>query len=229
MIPLRDENPSATVPVITRTLIVVNALVFLYEVLLGPALRPFVYEWGLVPLRVALAVRYHQESLLGVGVTVLSSMFLHGGWLHLIGNMWYLHIFGDNVEDVLGHTRFVVFYLACGVVAAALHVFTNVASELPTVGASGAIAGVLGAYMLRFPRARVVTLVPVIFVFQIMALPAWVVLGLWFLLQLLLGIGTLGQTQTGGIALWAHIGGFAFGWVAMLALAGRAPSRAWAE
>ncbi len=226
MIPLRDENPSATVPVVTRVLIVVNTLVFLYEVMLGPELRPFVYDWGLVPVRLTLALRTHQESVLAAGTTVLTSMFLHGGWTHLIGNMWYLWIFGDNVEDVLGHARFLLFYLACGVVAALLHVATNASSDLPTVGASGAIAGVLGAYALRYPGARVVTLVPLFFFIRIVALPAWVVLGLWFLLQLLLGIGTLGHTPTGGIALWAHIGGFAFGWLAMLAVAGRPPSRA---
>ena len=226
MIPLRDENPSSTVPIITRLLIVMNTLVFLYELMLGPELRPFVNTFGLVPLRVTLALKYHEAVLPSIA-TVFTSMFMHGGWSHLIGNMWFLYIFGDNVEDVLGHGRYAVFYLACGLVAALVHAITNATSELPTVGASGAIAGILGAYVMRYPGARVITLVPLFPFFQIVALPAWVVLGLWFVLQFLLGIGTLGSTQTGGIALWAHIGGFVFGWVAMRAVAGRVPSRAW--
>jgi membrane associated rhomboid family serine protease len=169
-------------------------------------------------------------GLPAVGLTVLSSMFLHGGWLHLIGNMWYLWIFGDNVEDRLGHVRYLVFYLAAGIVAALVQYATSPDSSLPTVGASGAIAGVLGAYAVAFPRARVITLVPLIIFIQVLPLPALLVLGLWFVYQFLFGTLALTTTATGGVAFWAHIGGFAFGALAML-LVGRprSRSRAWVE
>ena len=227
MIPLRDENPSATVPLVSRALIVLNVAVFLYQALLGPGLRAFVYEWGLVPARLTLALRFHEEPVAATGLTLLSSTFLHGGWSHLIGNMWYLWIFGDNVEDRLGHVRFLLFYLAAGVVAGLLHFLAHPVSGLPTVGASGAIAGVLGAYTVAFPRARVVTLVPLFPFFQIVALPAFLVLGLWFVLQFVLGLGALGAAAGGGIAWWAHIGGFVFGWLALRLLGGSRRSPAW--
>jgi membrane associated rhomboid family serine protease len=152
-------------------------------------------------------------------------MFLHGGWLHLLGNMWYLWIFGDNVEDRLGKFRYIVFYLGSGAVAAAAQWLASPASRLPTVGASGAIAAVLGAYAVTFPRARVITLIPVFVFFQIVALPALVVLGLWFVFQFLLGALSLATAGGGGgVAWWAHIGGFAFGALAMKALAPRQPA-----
>jgi membrane associated rhomboid family serine protease len=228
MIPLRDQNPSQTVPVITRLLIVINAVAFLYELLLGPELRPFIDAWGLVPARLTLALRIGEELVPGPALTALTSMFLHGGWLHLLGNMWYLWIFGDNVEDRLGHVRFLVFYLLAGIVAASLHYALNPLSRLPTVGASGAIAGVLGAYLVAFPRARVVTLVPFFPFFQVMALPAVLVLGLWFVVQFFSGALALGYGAGGGVAWWAHIGGFAFGFVAMRVLGGgrRRPAKA---
>ena len=230
MIPLRDENPSATVPLVTRALIVLNLAVFVYEVLLGPELRPFVFDWGFVPVRLTLAVRYGDLPLLPAVLPVLTSMFLHGGWSHLIGNLWYLWIFGDNVEDLLGHAGFLVFYLACGVVATLLHYLTGPAAEVPTVGASGAIAAVLGAYLTMFPRARVITLVPFIVFFQVMALPAVLVLSLWFVYQFFSGALALAYTagQSGGTAWWGHIGGFAFGFLAGRLLAGpaRRPSGA---
>lgn len=231
MIPLRDENPSQTVPVVARLLIAVNAVAFLYELMLGPELRPYINEWGLVPARLTLALRFGEESISGPGLTILTSMFLHGGWLHLVGNMWYLWIFGDNIEDRLGHVRFLVFYLLAGIVAASLHYAFNPASRLPTVGASGAIAGVLGAYLVAFPRARVITLVPFFPFFQVMALPAVLVLGFWFLMQFFSGALSLGYGGGGGVAWWAHIGGFAFGVVVMRVMGGprRRPSEAWAE
>jgi membrane associated rhomboid family serine protease len=148
-------------------------------------------------------------------------MFIHGGWGHLIGNMWYLWIFGDNVEDRFGHARYLLFYLAAGIVAALVQYATNPASSLPTVGASGAIAGVLGAYAVAFPRARIVTLVPLFIFIQIMSLPALLVLGLWFVFQFFSGTLALAGAVGGGIAFWAHIGGFAFGALAMLVLGGR--------
>src|SRR5213593_1892439 len=177
MIPLRDENPSSKVPVVTRLLIAINVVMFAYEIWLGPALRPFILEWGLRPARLTLALRYGEGSLLAPGLTLVTSMFLHGGWAHLIGNMWYLWIFGDNVEDRLGHFRYLVFYLVAGAIAALVQYATQPDAQLPTVGASGAIAGVLGAYAVAFPRARVVTLVPFFPFFQVVALPALLVLG----------------------------------------------------
>ncbi len=231
MIPLRDENPSRTAPVVTRALISVNAIAFVYELMLGPDLRPFVYTWGMVPARLSLALRFGEEPIAGPGITTLTSMFLHGGWLHLVGNMWYLWIFGDNVEDRLGHARFLVFYLMAGVVAALLHYALNPASWLPTVGASGAIAGVLGAYLVAFPRARIIALVPLFPFFQVMALPAVLVLGLWFVMQFFSGALSLGNAGGGGVAWWAHIGGFAFGFLGMRVFggSGRRSSQAWTE
>jgi hypothetical protein len=220
MIPLRDENPSSTVPVVTRLLIAINVAVFVYEIVLGPQLKPFMMEWGLVPERLTLALRFREEPWLGPALTVISSMFLHGGWMHLIGNMWYLWIFGDNVEDRFGHAGYLAFYLGAGMVAGLVQYATNPVSIVPTVGASGAIAGVLGAYAVAFPRARVITLVPLFVFIQIMPLPALLVLGLWFVLQFFLGTLALASAMGGGIAFWAHIGGFAFGALAMLVLGG---------
>ena len=231
MIPLRDENPSATVPVITRALISVNVIAFVYELMLGPDLKPFVHSWGMVPARLSLALRFGEEPLLGPGLTTLTSMFLHGGWLHLVGNMWYLWIFGDNIEDRLGHARFLIFYLMAGIVAALLHYALNPTSWLPTLGASGAIAGVLGGYLVTFPRARIIALVPLFPFFQVMALPAVLVLGLWFVMQFFSGALSLGNAGGGGVAWWAHIGGFAFGFLGLRLFGGRSrrPSRAWTE
>ncbi len=215
MIPLRNENPSATVPLVTRALIVLNLAAFVYEVLLGPGLRPFLFEWGFVPVRLTLAARYGDAPLLPAVLPLLTSMFLHGGWSHLVGNLWYLWIFGDNVEDVLGHAGFLVFYLACGVVATLLHYLTGPVAAVPTVGASGAIAAVLGAYVAKFPRARVFTLLPLFPFIRVVALPAFFLLGLWFLFQFVLGLGALGASGSGGIAFWAHVGGFAAGLLVM--------------
>ncbi len=220
MFPLRDENPSRSAPVITRVLIVFNAVAFLYQVTLGTGLGPFMYTWGMVPARITLAVQHGEESIAGPGLTLITSMFLHGGWLHLVGNMWYLWIFGDNVEDRLGRGRYLLFYLVSGLVAALLHYALNPVSRVPTVGASGAIAGVLGAYLVAFPRARVVTLVPLFPFFQVMALPAVVVLGLWFVMQFFSGFLSLGFGSGGGVAWWAHIGGFVFGLIGMRLLGG---------
>jgi rhomboid family protein len=231
VIPLRDENPARTAPIVTRAIIAINCAVFLYEVMLGSDLRSFMFAWGFVPERVTLALRYGEESLWAPAATVLTSMFLHGGWMHLLGNMWYLAIFGDNIEDRLGRARYVLFYLVSGSTAAAAQYFVNPASRLPTVGASGAIAAVLGAYAVSFPRARVVTLIPFFPFIQIVALPALLVLGLWFVYQFFSGALSLawGGGGGGGIAWWAHIGGFVFGIIAVKALAPRAPSRAWVE
>lgn len=202
MIPLRDVIPSRTTPFVTVALIVANALAFLYQAALPRGqFEAFILNWGLVP------------ADFGV-VTLLTSMFLHGGWLHFLGNMLYLWIFGDNVEDRFGHGRYLVFYLLCGAFAALAQSLTAPTSTVPMVGASGAIAGVLGAYLVMFPHSRVLTLVPIFFFIQIVEVPATILLGLWFVLQLLSGIGSLSVARgsnIGGVAFWAHAAGFVSG------------------
>lgn len=229
MIPLRDDNPAERPPLVTRTLIVLCAVGFLYELAQGDGIRAFFFAWGFVPERLGAALT-GSGDLGAAGITLFTSMFMHGGWLHLLGNMWYLWIFGDNIEDRLGHLPFLGFYLLAGLVSALAHAFFNPASPVPTVGASGAIAGVLGAYARVFPRARVVTLIPVFFFFQVIALPALLVLGLWFVFQALAGAFSVGAPGAGGTAWWAHIGGFAFGYLLMGWLTRRPrESHAWVE
>jgi membrane associated rhomboid family serine protease len=200
MIPLRDVIPSRTTPVVTIALIVLNAMVFLYEQTLSEReLQRFVFAWGLVPIEFAWD-------------DVVTSMFLHGGWAHFLGNMLYLWIFGDNVEDRVGHGRFLVFYLLCGGLAALAQTMVQPGSAIPMVGASGAISGVLGAYLLMFPHSRILTLVPIFFIVQLIEVPALVLLGLWFLMQLFSGVGSLGaRADVGGVAFWAHAAGFVAG------------------
>ena len=207
MIPLRDSVRTRTAPIVTVALIVVNTLVFLHETALGPRLDAFVIAYGLVPRRF---VYWPGAPLDPVRfLPLLTSMFWHGGWLHLLGNMLYLWIFGDNVEDRLGHFRYLLFYLIAGTAAGITQVALQPASALPTIGASGAIAGVLGAYLVTFPRSRVLTFFPPIWFFE---LPAFAYLVFWFLLQLLEGFGSLGApAETGGVAVWAHVGGFVSG------------------
>jgi membrane associated rhomboid family serine protease len=201
MIPLRDTIPSLRVPICNYVIIAVNVLVFMYEVSLGDAAEQFVGIHGLVPSEFAF------EDL-------LTSMFLHGSWAHLLGNMLYLYIFGDNVEDRLGHLRYVGFYLLCGMAAGLGQALTNPASHLPMVGASGAIAGVSGAYLLLFPRSRIVTLVPIFFLIQVIEVPAVFFLVVWFALQIVMGMSVLARDQSvGGVAFWAHVGGFVAGMV----------------
>lgn len=210
MIPLRDANPSSRFPVVTLSLIALCTVVYLYEVSLGSGLRAFVGAFGLVPGEVTYEIQSGEAGFFSVLRPFLTSMFLHGGWLHLIGNMWFLWIFGDNVEDMLGGPRFFVFYLLAGLGAGAAHYLLQPTSALPTIGASGAIAGVLAGYMVLFPRARVTTLVPLGFFLQVMELPAIVVIGLWLAIQLGSGLLSLGWTG-GGVAWWAHVGGFLAG------------------
>jgi membrane associated rhomboid family serine protease len=218
MIPIRDDRPSFTTPFINYLLIALNTLVFLYEVLLGPHTREvFVYQFGVEPLRVLAALGLANVHVPDPSaLPLLTSMFLHASWLHLIGNMWVLWIFGDNIEDYLGHFGYLIFYLVSGLSASVLHIALNPSSTIPSVGASGAIAGVMGAYFLLFPSARVLTLVPLIIFFTFIWLPAWIVLGYWFVLQFLSGAATsiAYSTRTGGgggIAFWAHVGGFVAG------------------
>jgi membrane associated rhomboid family serine protease len=200
MIPLRDVIPTRTWPVVTVGIITLNIVAFLYEQSLGPrALDLFVRAYGLVPIDFAW-------------LNVVTSMFLHGGWGHIAGNMLYLWIFGDNVEDRLGHGRYLLFYLLCGTGAALAQSYIRPDSTVPMIGASGAISGVLGAYLVLFPHSRVLTLIPIIFFLQIVEVPAIVLLGLWFLMQLISGVGSLGvRADVGGVAFWAHVAGFVVG------------------
>ncbi len=227
MFPIRDHNRSGTYPYVTVALIAVNAVAFLYELSLGPALEQFLLRYGLVPILVSNFHRIPEIGFLDVAKTFGTSMFLHGGWFHILGNMWYLWIFGDNVEDRLGHGRFLAFYLACGLVAGLVHFGLNPDSKLPTIGASGAVAGVLGAYFLCFPRARVDILIFIFFFIEIITVPAAFVLFFWFILQLLNGALALGASTnvTGGVAWWAHVGGFLGGVVLVRLLPKRRRSR----
>ena len=194
----------------TVALIALNVIVFLHEASLGPYLEKFVFAYGLVPRRLVFWPGAPLDP--ARFLPLFTSMFWHGGWLHLLGNMLYLWIFGDNVEDKLGHLRYLVFYLAAGIVAALTQVALDPTSLLPTVGASGAIAGVLGAYLVSYPRAKVLTLVPILIFPWFVEIPAFAYLIFWFLLQLLEGVGQLGVPQErGGVAVWAHIGGFIAG------------------
>jgi membrane associated rhomboid family serine protease len=197
MIPLRDVVPSRTWPAMTVVCIVLNALVYIHQSSLGEReTLAFVYAFGLVPSEFSLA-------------TLVTSMFVHGGFLHFAGNMLYLWIFGDNVEDRFGHVRFVVFYLLCGTAAALAQTAMDPTSQIPMVGASGAIAGVLGAYFVLYPHSRVLTLFP--FPLMLIEVPAVILLGLWFLMNLLSGLGSIGQMSIGGVAFWAHAAGFGAG------------------
>jgi membrane associated rhomboid family serine protease len=201
MIPLRDVIPSRSTPYITVTLIALNAVAWLYELTLpGDLLPVFLQLYGVVPADFSAP-------------TLVSSMFLHGSWTHFIGNMWYLWIFGDNVEDRVGHGRFIAFYLLCGIVAALGHVAMDPSSVLPTIGASGAIAGVMGAYFVLYPHSRVLTLIPLFFYVEIVELPAVFLLGFWFVLQLFSAgvIAVTANAASGGIAFVAHVAGFVAG------------------
>jgi membrane associated rhomboid family serine protease len=215
MIPLKDDTPRYSTPYVNYFLLALNTVVFLCMWVGIPAPAQVVVNvFGFQPYRVtALISGSHAVNAEMAFIPVLTAMFMHASWLHLISNMWVLYIFGDNVEDHLGHFGYLVFYLLSGVAAALLHTFFNATSRIPSVGASGAIAGVMGAYFVLFPAARVLTLVPFLFVFFLW-LPAWIVLGYWFVVQFLSGAATsiAYSSQTGGgIAFWAHVGGFVFG------------------
>src|SRR5216684_8229349 len=219
MIPLRDVIPSRTTPYITVTIIALNSLAWLFEVSLPhESLNEFLTVYGVVPAYFSWP-------------TLITSMFLHGSWSHVIGNMWYLWIFGDNVEDRVGHGRFIVFYLLCGIVAGLGQIAMDASSTLPTIGASGAIAGVMGAYFVLYPNSRVLTLVFVFFYYEIFELPAIVLLGFWFLIQLF-SAGAIAVTASshgsGGVAFVAHVAGFIFGMIAVFVFKKRQAQRDWA-
>jgi membrane associated rhomboid family serine protease len=203
MFPIRDTQRSSSRPIVTMIIILVNVAVFLHEISLDPYSRNYlIAHYGLVPRHVHLT-------------TILTSMFLHGGWMHIIGNMWFLWVFGDNVEDVMGHGKYLVFYLLCGLAAGLTQTLFNIGSRVPMVGASGAIAGVMGAYLIKFPHSRIVTLVFVLFFITTIEVPAVLMLLYWFFIQLFSGVETIGYSNMsqGGTAFFAHVGGFVAGMI----------------
>jgi hypothetical protein len=212
MLPIRDDQPRYSTPFVTWFLIALNLLIFLFEAALdGPSLNILIQQFGVVPTHVAAFLAGSPKYPLPVVILpFFTSMFLHGSWMHVIGNMWFLFIFGDNVEDYLGHFKYLTFYILTGLIAMTTQVFINLHTSVPTLGASGAIAGVLGAYFILYPRARVLTW---FFVFVIWV-PAWIILGYWFALQFLSGTATalaMPGPNMGGVAFWAHVGGFVSG------------------
>ena len=247
MIPLHDNIPSRTTPIVNYVLIALCGIVFWAQLSADQSGKASLIEqYGMIPQRVfhpdqpvivkeplevqtpegtqiAYRERLAAPAPIAPWLTLVTCVFLHGGWLHLIGNLWFLHIFGDNVEDCLGHGRYLLFYLGCGLVASLTHLLTNAGSMMPTVGASGAIAGVMGAYFLLYPHAKVVSAIPILIFIQIVVLPAPLFLGIWFLFQFLQGTATVGSVESGGVAWWAHIGGFGAGFAiaALMRLGGQ--------
>ena len=230
MIPLRDSVRPRRRAVVNQLLIALNVIVFLYEVsLTQPGLTALILRWGVIPARVSDPAGLGLNAVLAdwtAPLTLVTATFLHGGWMHLIGNMLYLWVFGDNIEDRLGRLRYLLFYLAAGVLANYAQVLANPASTIPLIGASGAVAGVLGAYLVSFPRSRVVALVPLGIFLTVTEVPALVFLFLWFGIQLLSGFASLGVPDVGGVAWWAHIGGFVVGMV-LIRLLRRRPVYGW--
>lgn len=217
MFPLRDTIPSRNFPIITLCIIIANSIVFIYELSLGPTIDQFLTRFGVIPVFYTRAWQENPLQLIPGLVPFFSSLFLHGGWMHVISNMWYLWIFGDNVEDRTGHFRFLLFYLFCGILAVLAHIIVNPLSDIPTVGASGAIAGVMGAYFILYPRARIVTLFFLFIFIQIIEIPAIFFLGFWIILQIFSGTLSTGLTnESGGVAWWAHISGFFAGFISIL-------------
>lgn len=213
MIPIRDTIPHRRFPFSMWLIIVLNGIIFFFELSLPEeGLRRLTYLFGVVPERYFQPEWVINQGFLANYFPFLTSMFLHGGWFHIIGNMWFLYLFGDNVEDCMGHIRFLIFYLLSGIAASLIFVYFDPHSKFPVIGASGAIAGVMGAYFIMFPRSRILTLIPVLFLPYFIELPAVIFLGLWFLLQLFSGTFALVAPEAGGgIAWWAHIGGFIVG------------------
>jgi membrane associated rhomboid family serine protease len=219
VLPIRDLNPRRITPVVNITLIVLNVLAFFWEISLGERLEQVLFDIAFIP-----ASFWAPGGMVAGAIAIFISMFLHGGWLHLGSNMLYLWIFGDNIEDRLGHAKYLLFYVLCGIAAALGHAIASPASQIPAVGASGAIAGVLGAYIVLFPSARVMTFIPFGFFLAMRELPALVVLGLWFVLQIFSGVASLGAVtmqDAGGVAWFAHIGGFLAGLALVFAFGGR--------
>lgn len=225
MFPLRDDNPTRHAPYLTIVLIVINVLAFIYEFIQPDQGQRVVMQFGFIPVELTKGVELTPHYPFPTIGTMITSMFLHGSWMHLIGNMLYLWIFGNNVEDLLGPIWFMLFYLLAGVGAVLLFVVTGPNSQVPMVGASGAISGVLGLYALKWPKARVMTAVTLGFFIRMIWIPALVVLGLWFLMQLLFAFLSAGNEASGGVAYMAHVGGFLVGLVAALVV--KKPESAW--
>ncbi len=213
MIPLKVDILRTRAAICNVFLIILNVLVFFYELSLSPrAGQSLIYAFGLIPSHTGLLFSPHGTTLSAAFLPMVTSMFLHAGWMHLLGNMLFLWVFGGNVEDALGHFQYLIFYFICGIGAAVAHTIFNWGSNVPTVGASGAISGVMGAFIVLFPRARVATLIPALFLFFTIRIPAFLMLGYWFFLQIFSGLATLGVGgQQGGVAWWAHVGGFLLG------------------
>ncbi len=212
VIPLKDLQPRRSTPVVTLSLILANVAVFLHQISLPPrAGDAFVGHYAVVPAKISLALAGHHYTLADALIPLFTSMFLHGGWLHIIGNMWFLWIFGANVEDRMGSFNYLIFYLICGIGSGVAQTFFSWGSHIPALGASGAIAGVLGAYIVFTPESRILTLVPLFIIWFMARIPAWIFIGLWFLVQFLSGVSSLGVKSVGGVAWWAHVGGFLLG------------------
>ncbi|TWT76711.1 Rhomboid family protein [Planctomycetes bacterium CA13] len=245
MIPLRDSIPSRTTPVVNYIIIAICTVAFLIQLSAGPGDATIVERFGMTPARLSnpsadLVIREQVQEMTSYGIqvrevtremaspiipawmTVITCMFLHGGWMHFLGNMWFLHIFGDNVEDRLGHVGYSAMYLGTGIAAALAHYFTGTESVIPTIGASGAIAGVMGAYAYLYPHAKVMAVIPLFVILQTIVLPAPVFLGIWFLFQAFSGVTAIAGGVAGGVAWWAHIGGFVAGALAAIVI-GRSP------
>jgi membrane associated rhomboid family serine protease len=224
VIPLKDTTPRQSFPFITVLLIVVNFVVFFHQISLTPAAGDhFVRLYGLVPSRIELALAGRHYTMAQALVPLFTCMFLHGGWLHIIGNMWFLWIFGGNVEDRMGSMSYLLFYMICGLGSGISEVAFSWGSTIPSIGASGAISGVLGAYIVFFPTSRILSLIPLLVIWFMARVPAWIFIGLWFVVQFLSGLGSLATASSGGVAWWAHVGGFALG--ALLAKAFASPRR----
>jgi len=229
MIPLKDMSARRSVPVVTLLLIAVNVVVFLHQVSLSPhAADAFINTYGLVPWKISAALAGNHRMTLADGlIPLFTCMFLHGGWLHIIGNMWFLWVFGGNVEDRLGPVAYLLFYLVCGIGSGVAQTLFSWGSHIPSIGASGAISGILGAYIVLLPSSRILTLVPLFFFFFTARIPALVFIGLWFLVQFFSGVTSLGASATGGVAWWAHIGGFLLGVFLARVVRGSRPADNW--
>ncbi len=226
MIPISDANPIRRVPIVTLSLITINVVVFLFELTLPTRpLERFIATWGVIPNNVLLALAHPTQAAPFVWLTLITSQFLHAGWAHIIGNMLFLWVFGDNIEDVLGHFTYLVFYLGAGVAAAIVQTIVMGPARVPTIGASGAIAGVLGAYLILYPLTRIGILFPFFFFFWTIELPALLVIGWWFVQQFFYGLGALTSAASSGVAFWAHIGGFVTGMILILPFVRRAYRR----
>jgi rhomboid family protein len=209
MLPIRDTTPSRNYPVVNNSIIGINVVFFLVQLSQGSHFDNFIYVYGLVPARYSIPHISSYFSAIQQLASFVTFMFLHGGFWHLIGNMWSLYIFGDNVEDSLGHLRYLIFYLLCGVTSGFAHLLLNINSNVPTIGASGAIAGIMGAYFILHPRSKILTLIPIIFIPWFIEVPAFLFIGIWFAMQMINAAGS--HAASSGIAWWAHIGGFLFG------------------